>query len=304
MSADPIQRSEHGGWAGALYAISAGTMWGLFPIYWKWLSRLPSAEILAHRVIWSTALYLAMLAILRRPISRFLSLFLDRKRRWPIIIGSTLLTSNWLLYIWAVNSGHVLETSLGYFMNPLLSVFMGWLILKEKLSRLRWLSVAIAGIGVLLMTYYTGGIPFISLSLAGSFAIYGLIRKQISGDVIEVSAAEASIWVLPALAAAIYFRSPAVATVSPSGLEIALLIGSGLVTGLPLLAFAQATKRLPLSSLGFFQYIGPSLQFLIGAYLYGEPLTPQKLQAFAFIWLALAVYSWDSFMMAKRASRA
>ena len=300
MTAEQTQRS----WAGALYATAAGMMWGLFPIYWKWLIRVPSAEILAHRVIWSAVLYLAILAAYRRPLGRFLNLFRDRQRRGPIILGSALLTSNWLLYIWAVNTGHVIETSLGYFMNPLISVFMGWLILKEHLSAARWVSVAIAGIGVSLMTYHTGGIPFISLSLAGSFAIYGLIRKRISGDVVEISAAEAGMWVIPALIAAVYFRLPQNSPVELTAIEIVLMIGSGVVTGLPLIAFAKATRLLPLSSLGFFQYIGPSFQFLIGAYLYKEPLTPAKLQAFAFIWLALAIFTWDSVRSAKRSSPA
>ncbi len=289
---------------GVLYAFGAYFLWGLFPVYWKWLRHVPALEILAHRVFWSFTFYWFFVAWTnRKKAFIWFDVLKDRSLRYRVALASVLLTANWLLYIWAVNNGHILESSLGYFITPLLNVLMGSFILKEKLSRLKWISVGLAAIGVITMGIQSGQLPWISIALAVTFSVYGLIRKRINVNVFQTSTAETSLMVIPALVVILTMRSSSSA-IALSAVDYLLLILSGIVTGLPLIWFAHAAQRLPLSTLGFFQYIAPTLQFALGVLVYKEPFSAAKLFAFAFIWAALAVFSWETVNRSRSSRRA
>ncbi|MES2963077.1 MAG: EamA family transporter RarD [Bdellovibrionota bacterium] len=280
---------------GSLYALGAFLAWGLFPIYWKWLGAFPAIELIAHRIVFAFVFY--WLFTLKNGSRAFawLDLFRDRRQGLAIIAATVLLTTNWILYVWAVNDGHVVEASLGYFITPLLNVLSGFLFLKEKLSRARWTAIALAAAGVLVLAVQGGTFPWISVSIALTFSMYGLIRKQLKANVFATSTAETGVLLVPALLYVIYERFFDMTAHQASLGEAGLLVLSGVITGLPLIWFAQAARRLPLSSLAFFQYIAPSIQFLLGVVAYQEPFDITKLQAFALIWAALAIFSWDSF---------
>lgn len=290
MKTDPSSQQK----SGSLYALGAYTLWGFFPVYWKWLKALPAQEILGHRILWSFVFYWLWVCARRDGTWSWFRLLKNSSTAIPVVLASVFLTSNWLLYIWAVNNGHVVESSLGYFITPLLNVFMGKVLFKETLSRLRWIAMGLAAIGVSILAVYTGHIPWIALGLAISFSIYGALRKRISVDVFQTSTAETSVMVLPALAVVIYSRwlTPGTAPLTPT--EYTFLIGSGVITGLPLIWFAQAARRLPLSSLGFFQYIAPSIQFTLGLVVFKEPFSLVHLKAFLFIWTALALFTYET----------
>lgn len=291
------------GATGALYALGAFLAWGLFPIYWKWLGAFPAVELIAHRLVFAFIFY--WLLTIRNGATRFawLDLFRDHKQGLAIIAATVLLTANWLLYVWAVNSGHVVDASLGYFITPLLNVLSGFLILKERLTRARWIAISLAAIGVLYLAIQGGTFPWIATSIALTFSTYGLIRKRLKANVFDTSTAETGVLVVPALLYVIYQRFFDAAAHQATMPEVGLLLVSGVITGLPLIWFAQAARRLPLSSLAFFQYIAPSIQFLLGVVAYHEPFDSTKLQAFLFIWTALAIFSWDSFRSQRATSR-
>ncbi|MEK7357767.1 MAG: EamA family transporter RarD, partial [Bdellovibrionota bacterium] len=257
--------------SGSLYALGAFLAWGLFPIYWKFLGAFPALELIAYRVVLSFLFYWFLARRNGSSLFGWLDLFRETRQGLAIVAATAMISTNWLLYVWAVNSDHVVDASLGYFITPLLNVLMGSLLLKERLNRARWIAIALATAGVLVLAVQGGTFPWIATSIALTFSIYGLIRKQLKSDVFETSTAETAVIFVPALLYAIYIRGFDPTAHSAAVLEATLILFGGVVTGIPLIWFAQAARRLPLSSLAFFQYIAPSLQFLLGVLVYGEP---------------------------------
>lgn len=289
---------------GALYAAGAYIVWGLLPIYWKALQGVPALEILSHRIVWACLLTLAMVGGLG--LWRQLGAALRRPRTVLIYATSALLlTGNWFIYIWAVNDGHIVETSLGYFINPLVNVLLGVLFLKERLRPAQTAAILTAGAGVLYLTVLYGAPPWIALSLAVSFGLYGLIRKTASLDSLVGLTLE-TLLIAPLALAFLVSQELAGAGAFPhAGLGTSLLlVASGLVTAVPLLLFASGARQITLTTLGLLQYIAPSMQLLLGVALYGEALSPQRLVGFCLIWLALAIYSFEGVARAGGAARA
>ncbi len=286
--------------SGTLAAAGAYILWGLLPIYWRVLHGVPALEILGHRVVWSLVVVTILLAA-RRDWR-----WLADVRRHPSILRLSLLTAlllsvNWLVYIWANNNGHIVEASLGYFITPLVNVLLGLLVLREHLRPGQWLAIAIAVIGVTYLTLNAGGLLWISLALALTFGLYGLLRKTARLGSLDGLAVEMSILFLPAL---VYLTFQEIVGAGALGHSRAIidvfLVGAGLVTAVPLLFFAYGAKRVPLSALGILQYIAPTLQFLLGVFVYGEAFTTARLIGFSVIWVALAVYSVEGFMQIRR----
>jgi len=284
---------------GVLYAVGANLLWGILPVYWKALKAVPAVEILAHRVMWSF-IFLALLMTLRR---RWAALRekLRRRRTLAAFLGSSgLLAANWLLYIWAVNSGHLVETSLGYFINPLVNVLLGFLFLRERLNRPQTVAVILAGAGLLFLAWRTGGLPWISLGLAFSFGFYGLIKKVGALSATEGLTFETAVMSLPALAYLVFIGVGGTGAFGRGLAPTALLALSGLVTAYPMLLFGAAARRIPLAAVGFLGYISPSLQFILGVLIYREPFDTTRLAGFVIIWVALAIYSLDGVLAARR----
>ena len=300
MSLDTERR--RGMWA----AVAAFVLWGLMPLYWHALRAVPSSQILLHRIVWSTLVVGGFLCWrqgfewLRTSVSR------PGIAKWLALSG-VLIGFNWGLYIWAVNAGHVVETSLGYFINPLLNVLIGVLFLREKLHPVQWVSIAIAGIGVLWLTFRFGQLPWIALALAASFALYGLIRKLVRVEALPGLAIEGGYLLLPALAALGWMEAHGQGGfLSPHGgygVAIdAMLVLAGLLTALPLIGFAHAVRRVPLSTVGVLQYIAPTLQFLAGVLVFHEAFDRDRAVGFACIWIALLLFAGDGLLRARRAS--
>ncbi|MFM5379522.1 EamA family transporter RarD [Aeromonas dhakensis] len=285
---------------GVIYALCAYTLWGLAPIYFKTIAAVPAAEILTHRMIWSCALLL-VLTLLGRQWHKVQAVLRQPKVLLTLAFTSITVGGNWLLFIWAINNGHMLDASLGYYINPLFNVLLGMLFLSEKLRRLQWWAVGLAAIGVAIQIIAFGSLPWIALVLASSFAIYGLIRKKLALDALTGLLIETLIMLPPA---AIYLwgiaDSPTSHLTQNDWHLNLLLIAAGAVTTAPLLCFTAAATRLKLSTLGFFQYIGPSLMFILAATLYGEALALDKMITFAFIWSALVLFSLDGLRSGKR----
>jgi chloramphenicol-sensitive protein RarD len=276
-----------------LFAVAAYTMWGFAPLYFKAIDAIPAGEILMHRIIWS-ALVLCVLIVGLRQIGKVKQAIGSFKVLRILLLAGILLAFNWLLFIWAVNNNYLLEASLGYYINPLINVFLGRLFLGETLRPLQKLAVGIAAVGVLVLLVNYGSLPWIALSLACSFAFYGLLRKQVAVDSMPGLFIE-TLMMLPI--AVVYFFWFAEKSVNPSemSLNLVLLIASvGFVTTAPLLCFTAAARRIKYSTLGFFQYIGPTIMFVLAAWLYNEPLSQARLITFLFVWSALALFTFDS----------
>nr|WP_277750970.1 EamA family transporter RarD [Ningiella ruwaisensis] len=279
--------------AGVLFAIAAYTMWGIAPIYFKALTFIPAAEILMHRVVWSV-LVLVLLIVGLKSIGKVQSALRSPRVILTLFVAGILLAGNWLLFIWAVNNDHLLEASLGYYINPLINVFLGRLFLGERLNRVQQLAVAIAMIGVGLLVISYGQLPWIALTLASSFSIYGLLRKQVAVDSMPGLFIETSMMLPAALIYWLFFASDT-ANLSQNSLSLnALLLFAGVLTTAPLLCFTAAARRIKYSTLGMFQYIGPSLMFLLAILVYDEPMSEARLLTFALVWSALAMYTYDS----------
>ncbi|MYM61280.1 EamA family transporter RarD [Vibrio sp. OCN044] len=287
---------------GILLAIAAYTMWGIAPIYFKAISQVPALEILSHRVIWSFILLAVLLQIGRR--WRGTRDICRSKSKMLLLISTALLVGvNWLIYIWAVNSNHMLDASLGYYINPLLNVMLGLIFLGERLRKMQWFAVALATCGVAIQVIIFGSIPIVAIALALTFGFYGLLRKKVKVDA-QTGLFIETLVMLPAAAIYLLWIADS-ATSDPSFNTVTLnmlLICAGIVTTLPLLCFTGAATRLKLSTLGFFQYIGPSLMFLLAVLVYGESFTIDKAITFAFIWSALVIFSYDG-LKAKKHSR-
>lgn len=278
---------------GLIYGLIAYGLWGILPLYWKVIRHVPAQEILVHRIIWSF-LFLSLLLSLRRQWSWLRGVVKQRSTLRILIAAALLLSVNWFIYIWAVNAGFVVETSLGYFINPLVNVLLGTLYLRERLRPGQWAAVSLAAAGVLYLTISYGSLPWIALSLAFSFGIYGLLKKKVNLGAAESLTAEMSVLLLPALGYLVYLEQTQGAVFRSSGaVTVLFMIGTGMVTATPLVFFAAAARRVPLSMLGLLQYIAPTMQFLIGITAFREPFTLQRLVGFAIIWVALAIYSLE-----------
>ena len=276
--------------AGILFAFGAYLTWGIFPVYWKFLHGIPPLQLLSHRIIWSF-LFLAVFLLSTGQLRGFLS-GIKRHRVMVIYpIAAVLIGINWLTYVWAVNAGYIIETSLGYFINPLLNILLGVIVLRERLRRLQWLPVVLAAVGVIYLTFVYGRFPWIALTLAVSFGIYGLVKKVAPLGSLFGLTLETGILFLPALGVLIYAEITGKGSFLHGGTGPDLLmVGAGLVTTIPLLMFASAAQRIPLSLLGIIQYVAPTMQFLLGVLVYHESFDQEQLIGFCFVWCALVVF--------------
>ncbi|XZG71526.1 EamA family transporter RarD [Chitinibacteraceae bacterium HSL-7] len=288
--------------AGILFAASAYLLWGLLPLYLKQLVGVAPNEILIHRILFSV-LFLAMLLPLARKTAEVRAVLANRKLLARLALAALLLSANWLTYIWAVSSNRVIDASLGYFINPLLSVLLGVLVLRERLRPLQWLAVAIASTGVIWLTLYAGGLPWIALVLATTFGLYGLIRKlapvgALPGLMVETLC----LTPFAALALGILIGNGEAAITQGATHTILLLIVAGPITAIPLMLFAAGARRIPLSMLGFLQYLGPTVQFLLGRLLWHEPFSGARTTGFILIWSALLVFALEGAWRQRRLS--
>lgn len=294
---------------GVWFAVAAYAAWGVMPLYWHLLIIVPSLQIILHRIVWSALLVAAWLGY--KYGRGWLRETLDRPRaRWMLALSGILIAVNWGLYIWAVNAGHVVESSLGYFINPLLNVVLGVVVLGERLRRLQWVALAIATLGVLWLTVDYGRFPWIALVLAGSFGLYGLIRKLLDVPPVRGLGVESLYLMLPALVLILWGETHgsggfiAHGDVPAWGLGIsALLILGGALTALPLIGFADAVRRIPYSVMGVLQYIAPTLQLACGVWVLGEPFGRERAIGFGFIWLALALFAGEGLWRVGRQRR-
>ncbi|MBT2684008.1 EamA family transporter RarD [Bacillus sp. ISL-37] len=281
--------------AGVLYAAFSYILWGFLPVYWKLLDHVNADEILANRVFWSF-FFIALILVLNKKWRLFtgtlLGLAQNKKQLAALAVASMLISINWFMYIWAVNSDQMIEASLGYYINPLVSVLLGMVFLKERLSMLQYVSFALAAIGVLIMTISYGQFPWIALSLAISFGLYGLAKKLIKVDS-AVGLALETLVVMPLAAIYIgYLLNQGTNSLFAGSLSTTLLLaGAGAATAVPLLFFAKGAQRIPLATLGILQYIAPTLTLILGVFVYHETFSTIHLLAFTFIWSALILYS-------------
>ena len=278
---------------GIAYAFFAFTIWGLFPVYFKTLHQIPALEMLAHRMAWSLVFILAVLLV-RRHWAWLRPALGDRRLLARFAASAVLLSANWGIYIWAVNAGHIVEASLGYFINPLINVLFGYAFLRERLRRIQWCAVAVAALGVVWLTWQNGAPPWISFALALTFGGYGLLRKTAQLGALEGLALE-TVLLFPV--AVVYLTIIGMAgashfTHAPLGLQL-LLAAAGPITAVPLLLFAAAARRIPLSMLGLIQYVTPTLQLLTGVLVYGEAFGSVRAIGYGAIWIALALYSFE-----------
>lgn len=279
---------------GVSFIIGAYILWGILPIYWKFLNHVPAPEILAHRIIWSFVFVFIIVIILKRKqLKEFLRGLKSDKKIWVgLFIASILLSVNWLTYIFAVNSNHIVDASLGYFINPLVTVLLGVFVLREKINKWQTFSLVLAGIGVLYMTLTIGKFPWIALILAFSFGFYGLAKKQIKVDSILGLCLETFFVVPFALIFLTYLVGVGQHSFSTISLQTDLfLIGAGIATGLPLLWFGIGAQKIPLYMVGFLQYIAPTISLILGVLMYGEPFTKDHVITFSFIWIAIAIFT-------------
>ncbi|MEZ8111699.1 EamA family transporter RarD [Vibrio splendidus] len=300
MTQEEQQRTRQG----VLLAVGAYTMWGIAPIYFKSLSDVSPLEILSHRVVWSFFL-LAFLLHISRSWRKVRDTLTSKPKMLYLVATSILVGANWLIFIWAVNSNHMLDASLGYYINPLINVLLGMLFLGERLRKLQWFAVALAAIGVLIQLIAFGSVPIVAIALAFSFGFYGLLRKKVSLEA-QTGLFIETLVMLPLAATYLLFIADSPTSdfsMNPMQLNL-LLVAAGIITTIPLLCFTGAATRLKLSTLGFFQYIGPSLMFLLAVLIYGEAFTSDKAITFAFIWGALVIFSFDGLRNNRKNKRA
>uniref|UniRef100_A0AAU3GSD6 EamA family transporter RarD n=1 Tax=Streptomyces sp. NBC_01401 TaxID=2903854 RepID=A0AAU3GSD6_9ACTN len=286
--------------AGLLYGIGAYGMWGLVPLFWPLLEPSGAVEILAHRMVWSLGVVAVALLFLRR--WAWIGELLRQPRRLGLIaIAATVISVNWGLYIWSVNNGHVVEASLGYFINPLVTIAMGVLLLGERLRPVQWTAVATGFAAVLVLAIGYGQPPWISLVLAFSFATYGLAKKKVNMGGLESLAAETAVLFVPALGFLLWLGASGDATFLAGGAgHGVLLAATGLVTAIPLVCFGAAAIRVPLSVLGLLQYLAPVFQFALGILYFHEEMPPERWAGFALVWVALMLLTWDALRTARR----
>jgi chloramphenicol-sensitive protein RarD len=280
---------------GIWYAFGAYTLWGLFPIYWKFLHHVPAIQLIGHRIFWSFITLFIFILFLKKWDAFRHAVFKNRILK-NYSIAALLIGINWLTYVWAVNSGHIIEASLGYFINPLISVILGVMFLHEKIRRWQWLPIGLAAAGVLFLTASFGSVPWIALALALSFGLYGLVKKISPLGSLYGLTIETGILFVPAMLFLSYcdfINEGAFLHTGP--ISDVLMIFTGLVTSVPLLMFASATRRIPLTLIGILQYISPTLQFLIGIIIYNEPFSNYQLAGYSIVWVALIIFALEGY---------
>ena len=289
METTATEHPNTGLWA----ALSAYLIWGFLPLYLILVREVPAFEFVGWRIIWTLPLCLLIVAF-RKQIPQLKAAFSSRRTMGWLLISSSLIAVNWVVYVWAIQSGYVYAASLGYYINPLVNVLLGTLLLKERLSRLQWVAVALAAAGVSLLLGGALTTLWISLTLALSFGTYGIIRKQVDVGALPGLTIESLVLLLPAAGVAWYFAGTAAGSsfAQSVDLSLAIMLG-GALTAIPLLLFAIAAKRLPYSTLGFIQFLAPSIVFVLGLTVFGEELKPVQAACFAFIWTAAAIFAWD-----------
>jgi chloramphenicol-sensitive protein RarD len=285
---------------GYLSGLAAYVIWGFFPLYFHHLLPASAVEILSHRVIWSLV-FVALITTVIRRWRNVAALTRERAKLGGIALAGLVVAVNWFVYIYGVNSGHVVETSLGYFINPLISVLFGVVVFRERLRGVQWLAIAIGSLAVVVIAYDYGRLPWIALTLAISFATYGLIKKRVGAPPTDGLLLESSVLVIPAMAYVIWLAAAGKSTfTSVSAAHTVLLVLAGALTAIPLLLFADSANRIPMTSLGVLQYTAPILQFLTGVYFMHEPMPGSLLIGFGLVWLAIIVFTWDAIRHARK----
>jgi chloramphenicol-sensitive protein RarD len=288
---------------GVVSGITAYALWGLFPLYFPLLEPAGGLEIVAHRVLWSLVFIALLLTVVRR-WTMVRAAFTDRRTLLILSGAAVLIAANWLVFVYGVNSGHVVETSLGYFINPLVSVLLGVVVFSERLRPLQWTAVGIAAVAVGVLTVDYGRPPWIALALAASFGLYGVMKKLVRVEAAPGLFVETAIVALPAVVAIAVLQSNGEGTATSGGAgHFLLLVSSGVATAIPLLLFAAATRRIPLSTVGLLQYLTPLMQLAIGVFVRHEPMPPARLAGFVIVWVALAVFTADSLRTVRAGSR-
>ena len=284
---------------GTWYALGAYIFWGLFPIYWTLLAGIPALQLLGHRIFWSFLLLFGIILIARQ--GKELRAALNRRVFLIYTAAAILIAINWLTYVWAVGAGFIVETSLGYFISPLLSVLLGVIFLRERLRPLQWLPIGLAAAGVLYLTFAYGALPWVALTLAISFGFYGLVKKTAPLGALQGLTLETGILFLPALGFLLYseFSGSGAFLHSPTHIDV-MLVGAGLVTVIPLLLFASAAQRISLTMIGVLQYINPTMQFLLGVLIFKEPFDHHRLIGFGVVWVALILFGVEGFLAQRR----
>ena len=287
---------------GVWLGIGAYAIWGLFPIYWNWLHQVPALQILGHRIVWSFVLLAVVIAVARQ-WRAFRAEALHARTIRIYFASAVLLSINWLTYVWGVNAGYVIETSLGYFINPLLSVLLGVIILHERLRRAQWIAVGLAAAGVAYLTFAYGSLPWIALTLAFSFGLYGFVKKTAPLGALHGLTLETALLFVPLLLYLILAEVNGQGMfLHTDGVSTLLMIGAGPVTVIPLLMFASAVRSIPLSVAGILQYITPTLQFLIGVLIFKEPFSSAQSIGFGLVWLAVIVFTAENFWSRRQAA--
>ncbi len=282
---------------GIIHAFGAYFFWGLVPIYWKLLKPFPATQLIGHRIVWS-CLFIALFLSATRKWGELRAPLSDRNVLLIYSAAAVLCGVNWFIYVWAVTSGHIVEASLGYFINPLLSVLLGVLLLRERLRRIQWLCIGLAAVGVVYLTLIYGRLPWIALSLAVTFGFYGLVKKLAPLKSANGLTLETGILFIPGLLFLVFEDLAGRGAFLHHGVGSDLLmIGAGLITTIPLLLFASAAQRIPLTTIGIMQYITPTLQFLLGVLVYKEPFSFLQSIGFGIVWIGLAVFCIESFMV-------
>lgn len=288
---------------GLVPTAAAFAVWGLFPLYFRLLNQVSALEVTAHRVLWACLFVLVWIA-LRGEFSTFRATFADRDVLWRLAISATLISVNWLVYVWGVMHGHVLETSLGYFIGPLVNVVLGVVLLSEKLTPAQWTAAALAAAGVAYLTVMAGAVPWIALTLAFLFAIYGLMRKVVKVESLPGLAVETVVLLPFAAAYLLWCESVGTGALGHAGLLVdALLIGSGPLTAVALFLYAYGARRLPYSTVGLLQYVTPTLQFACGVFVFHEPFERTRAIGFAIIWGALVIYAGEGVRLSRKQPR-
>ena len=288
---------------GFLLGAAAYAMWGMFPLYWTLLEPAGAVEILAHRVFWSLAVMAALVVVLRRR-RQFRAILADPRTRNILTLAAVVIAINWGGYIWGVNNGHVVETSLGYFINPLVTVLMGVFIIGERLRTMQWVAMAIASLAVLGLTLELGRPPWVALVLAFSFGTYGLAKKKANAGAVESLALETLIIAPIALAYIVFLSSRGESTFGTEGSGHALLlVSTGIITAIPLICFGAAATRVTMTTLGMLQYLAPTLQFALGVSIFDEPMPRTRLLGYVLVWVALAIFTFESVKHRRRQLR-
>jgi chloramphenicol-sensitive protein RarD len=286
---------------GILYAFGAYFIWGLFPVYWKLLKHVPAIQLIGHRIAWSFILLAVVLAVARK-WRELCSLAADRKVFRIYLIAALLVGFNWFIYVWSVNAGYIVEASLGYFINPLLTVLLGVIFLRERLRLYQWVSVGFAIVGVIYLAVTYGRLPWIALGLAFTFGFYSLVKKIATLNPLNGLTLETGILFIPALVFLVFQDRMGQGAFLHRGIGSDLLMaGAGLVTTVPLLLFAAAARRIPLSTMGIMHYITPTCQFLLGVFVYKEGFNATQALGFAIVWVGLVIFGVESFL-ARRAA--